>query len=63
MDDPYKVYEVPCIGNYYGGLDFKCIGEGKYQWSIENWDGHAWFDIPDYLYMALKRYVEENPDG
>ena len=29
------------IGNYYGSLSVK-IDDGKYYWSIENWDGENW---------------------
>ena len=43
------------IGNYYGGLSIKRDGERRY-WSIENYDGHGWDEIPADLYDALLNY-------
>jgi len=31
--------DIGGIGNYYGGLSIK-EQDGKYLWSIENYDGH-----------------------
>jgi hypothetical protein len=49
--------EIGNIGNYYGGLSVK-EEDGKYFWSIENWDGHGWEEIPKSLYDELVRYDE-----
>lgn len=46
------------IGNYYGGLNVKKTKEG-YFWSIENYDGDWWSEIPKHLYDALISYEEE----
>jgi hypothetical protein len=46
------------IGNYYGGLCAK-EEDGRFFWSIENYDGHDWEEIPKYLYDALMRYENE----
>lgn len=46
------------IDNYYGGLSISREG-GRYYWSIENWDGQYWKEIPEYLYVALSKYQEE----
>lgn len=46
------------IGNYYGGLSIK-REDGKCYWSIENYDGHEWQEIPQYLYGALALYEKE----
>lgn len=43
------------IGNYYGGLAVK-TEDGKHYWSIENYDGHDWREIPESLYRALVEY-------
>jgi len=45
------------IGNYYGCLEVS-RKDGKYFWSIEDWDGHDWEEIPEYLYNALIKYYE-----
>jgi len=46
------------IGNYYGGLNVK-EEDGKFYWSIENWNGFHWEEIPSYLYEALIKYDGE----
>ena len=43
------------IGNYYGGLSVK-TEDGKHYWSIENYDGQIWEEIPESLYRALVEY-------
>jgi hypothetical protein len=47
--------EIEGIGNYYGGLSVR-TEEGKFYWSIENYDGDNWEEIPEYLYMVLIHY-------
>lgn len=49
---------IGCIGNYYGGLNVR-HEDGKYEWSIENYDGESWEEIPKYLYEALIRFENE----
>jgi hypothetical protein len=44
--------EIGEIGNYYGCLTVKSEGK-KFYWSIENWDGHCWEEIPENLFEAL----------
>lgn len=46
------------IGNYYGGLSVRSE-DGKHYWSIENYDGHDWKEIPVSLYTALVEYEED----
>lgn len=46
------------IGNYYGGLCVKEEG-GKFFWSIEDYDGYRWGEIPKYLYDALLKFEAE----
>ncbi len=46
------VKRVGNIGNYYGGLEVK-EEDGKFYWSIENWDGSEWEEITETLYRAL----------
>lgn len=48
------------IGNYYGHLSVKVSGD-KFFWSIENWDGHHWQEIPKSLYDELIRFQEAQP--
>lgn len=47
--------EIGNIVNYYGGLTVKKI-KSKYKWSIEDWDGKRWEEIPKYLYDALIKF-------
>jgi hypothetical protein len=49
---------VGTIGNYYGSLNLM-KEDGKYHWSIENYDGHDWEEIPKYLYDALMKFDNE----
>lgn len=46
------------ISNYYGGLSVK-QENGKFFWSIENWDGQHWSEVPEYLFKALNRYEKQ----
>lgn len=46
------------ICNYYGGLEVK-EENGKFFWSIEDWAGYGWEEIPKYLYDALIKYEDE----
>jgi len=46
------------IGNYYGGLDINEV-EGRYYWSIEDYDGSRWEEIPEYLYISLNKFEDE----
>lgn len=43
------------IGNHYGGLWIKSE-EDKYFWSIEDYGGHGWVEIPKHLYNHLDEY-------
>lgn len=51
--------EIGEIGNYYGCLNAKEEG-GRFYWSIENYDGHHWQEIPKYLYDALVKFETES---
>ena len=51
--------DIGDISNYYGNLSIK-EEEGKYYWSIENWDGNYWQEIPEYLYLALNKFEDES---
>lgn len=48
---------IGTIGNYYGGLAVKSEGD-KFFWSIENFDGYDWVEIPENLYRTLLDYEE-----
>ena len=43
---------IGTIGNYYGNLEVKQEGD-KYFWSIDDWSGYYWEEIPESLYCAL----------
>ena len=47
-----QVTTVGSICNYYGRLNVKREGD-KFFWSIEDWDGLDWEEIPAPLYHAL----------
>lgn len=47
--------QIGCISNNYGNLSI-ASKDGKYYWSIEDWDGDHWEEIPEYLYKTLVRY-------
>jgi hypothetical protein len=54
----HEPVEIPGVHNYYGGLSVKREG-GIAFWSVENYDGHYFEVIPDYLYDALMRFRAE----
>lgn len=43
------------IRNFYGGLSVK-EEDGKYFWSIEDYTGTSWQEIPYSLYFELVRF-------
>jgi hypothetical protein len=47
--------DIGDIGNYYGCLTVR-NNDGVYQWSIENYSGHNWQDIPESLYLELVKF-------
>jgi len=47
--------DIGDIGNYYGGLSVK-KEDGKFYWSIDNWDGQHWEEIPESLYLELIKF-------
>ena len=49
----HKEMSVGNVGNYYGGLWIKRDGGVDY-WSIEDWDGHRWEEIPTSLADELR---------
>jgi hypothetical protein len=51
--------EIGNIGNYYGGLHIKKVND-KFYWSIENYDGHDWEEIPESLYNELIKFENKN---
>lgn len=46
------------ICNFYGVLTVK-DEEGKYFWSIEDWSGQSWEEIPKTLYDELLKFEAE----
>ena len=47
--------EIGDIGNYYGCLSVK-KEESKFFWSIEDFSGHLWQEIPESLYEELLKF-------
>lgn len=47
--------QIGTISNYYGGLWIK-QEDGKFFWSIENYDDLHWVEIPESLFQALLSY-------
>jgi hypothetical protein len=50
--------QIGTIGNYYGELEVK-TKDGKYFWSIDNWNGHDWEEITKELYDALIEFENQ----
>jgi hypothetical protein len=61
MSYSHNVTSVGTIGNHYGGLNIKKV-KGQCYWSIENWDGNHWEEIPQYLYDAILKFEFTPPD-
>lgn len=59
LDDDVDCTQVGDIGNYYGGLGVTTV-DGKHYWSIEDWSGCDWQEIPKYLYDALVKFKQES---
>lgn len=56
-DDMSEERNIGGIGNYYGGLAIK-NEDRKCFWSIENYDGHDWEEIPQSLFDELNRFQD-----
>jgi hypothetical protein len=54
--------EIGDIENYYGGLSVKTEG-GKHFWSIENYDGDSWKEIPADLFAALNAFEDSRENS
>lgn len=50
--DQEEIIQVGACDNYYGGLAVK-KEDGKYFWSIENYDGHNWYEISEKLFTIF----------
>lgn len=50
--------QIGTIGNYYGGLVVK-EENGKFYWSVKDYDGEDWDEVPQYLYEALCKFEDE----
>ena len=49
--------ELGFISNYYGTLKIR-KEKGSYEWGLDDWSGMYWEEIPESLYLELKRYWE-----
>ena len=52
---------IGTISNYYGGLNI-VEKEGKYYWSLDNYDGNRWEQIPQYLFDSLDHYEKKRQE-
>lgn len=57
-----EIKSIGTIGNYYGCLSLRKNGN-KFEWSIKNYSGDDWDEIPDYLFQALTRFEDERLKG
>lgn len=46
------------VGNTYGGLHIK-EEDGKFFWSVEDYNGHDWQEISEQTYNAIKAEVTQ----
>lgn len=54
----HQPFDIPEIGNYYGGLWVKREGGNDF-WSIENYDGHYWIPCDPAVAAALRALAGE----
>jgi hypothetical protein len=54
--------QIGTIGNYYGSLFVKKDDDGRCWWSIENYDGNDWEQIPQSLYDELMKFEDQDHD-
>lgn len=55
----HKIIGIGKIGNYYGCLSVVQLTNGKCYWSIEDWEGHNWEEIPQSLYNELIKFENQ----
>lgn len=55
----HDIVDIGEIGNYYGGLKIGRSDTGGFYWSITDYNGDDWEEIPSYLYDALIRFKQE----
>jgi hypothetical protein len=48
---------IGSIKNYYGGLSIK-EEDGKFYWSIEDYNGDEWEEIPKSLFDELNKFED-----
>lgn len=51
-------FEIPDIGNAYGGLNLK-KENGKFYWGIENYDDTIFREIPESLFNELDKFYKQ----
>ena len=47
--------------NYYGGVHIRQHGD-RYFWSVENYSGFDWEEIPHSLFVALSDFADATPE-
>lgn len=63
MTTEIKEVQIGTIGNYYGELHLRMIGQERYQWGIPSYDNTSWEDIPLYLVKALIKFEEQRKEN
>ncbi|AUR97557.1 hypothetical protein NVP1240O_57 [Vibrio phage 1.240.O._10N.261.52.F8] len=48
-------------GNCNGDLEV-AESEGKFYWSVKNWDGYHWSEIPESLYREIIKHESDTND-
>lgn len=61
MNTPNEI-SIGDISNYYGGLSVKTDG-GKHYWSIDDYNGNEWKEIPENLYRVLVQYEKARQEA
>jgi len=57
MNIKMEYTKIGNIGNCYGRLNIK-VDSDRYFWSIENWSGFNWEEIPKTLYDECVKFEE-----
>ena len=53
-----NIKSIGNIGNYYGDLSVK-KEDGKFYWSIEDWNGYSWEEITKDLFDSLNNFNDD----
>lgn len=63
MTTEIKEVQIGTIGNCFGELHLRRIGQEHYQWGIVIHDSTLWEDIPLFLADALIKFEEQSKEN